>query len=205
MDSINQVIPFAPLLFGGILTAGVVYILAMIFLGGLGDAGLDVDVDGDFGGADVDIGTDISADIDGGAEGEAVGISLNVIAAFCVGVGAIGLVASLSNWSLLLTLLSSILFGLFLGRFFQKMLQFVLRQQHSGLIKTNTLVGVQARITVNTPAGKLGEALLEEPERMKYPVKHIHDEPLEKGDIVTVVEVKNGRLIVRKQATGVDL
>lgn len=199
MDSINQVIPFAPLLFGGFLTAGVVYILAILFLGGLvGDAGLDIDAD--FGGVDADIGADFSADIDGGgSEGEVVGISLNVIAAFCVGLGAIGLVASLNDWSVYLTFLSSTLFGLFLGRFFQKMLQFVLRQQHSGLIKTASLVGVQARVTVNTPAGKLGEGLLEEPERMKYPIKHILDEPLQKGDIVIVIEVQSGRLLVRKK------
>ncbi|MEO1164537.1 MAG: NfeD family protein, partial [Chloroflexota bacterium] len=132
-------------------------------------------------------------------EGEAVGISLNVIAAFCVGVGSMGLVASLNDWSVLLTILTSLLFGLLMGRFFQVAFSYVLRQQHSGLIQDDALVGTIARVTVDTPAGKLGEALLEEPERMKYPIRHIDDTPLAKGDEVIVVKVEGGRLHVRKR------
>lgn len=189
MDSINVLIPFAPYLFGGILAFGVVYIFAILLLGGLGDVDLGVD-------ADVDFGSD--ADVSGG-DGDAVGISLNVIAAFCVGVGAMGLVASLNDWSVLLTALSSVLFGALLGRFFQVALRFVLRQQHNGLLTEDRLVGAPGRVTVDTPAGRFGEALIDAEERIKYPVKHFAGESLEKGDAIVVMDVDGGRLLVRKQ------
>ena len=193
MESINSLIPFAPQLFGTILTIGATYIVAMIFLGGIVDAGVDADVDVDF-----DI--DIDADVGGADTGvEAVGISLNVIAAFCVGLGAMGLVAALNDWSVLLTGLSSVLFGAFLGRFFQVVMNFVLRQQGGDVITSNSLIGSSARMTVNTPAGKYGEALIEEPERIKYPARHIGGEALEKGETVIVVNVEEGRLYVKKE------
>lgn len=183
ITTINMVFPFASTFFGGILAAGAVYIVAQLFLGGLAEAGFD---------------TDVSADADSG-ESEALGISLNVIAAFCVGVGAMGLVASLNDWSVIITILSSLLFGVLLGRLFQVGFGYVLRQQHSGLIAGDTLVGNIARVTVDTPAGKLGEAMLEEPERMKYPIKHMDDAPLSKGETVVVIKVEGGRLYVRRK------
>lgn len=188
MESINTLIPFALQLFGTILTIGVTYIVAMMFLGGITETGLDADVDVeiDTGGADA-----------GGTE--TIGISLNVIAAFCVGVGAMGLVAALNDWSVLLTTLSSLLFGAFLGRFFQVVMNFVLRQQGGEVITTKSLIGISARMTVDTPAGKYGEALIEEPERIKYPAKHIHGEALAKGETVVIVNVEAGRLYVKKE------
>lgn len=189
MDSINTLIPFAPYLFGGILAFGVVYIVAILLLGGVGDVDFGVDADVDFGG---------DADAAAG-DGEAVGISLNVVAAFCVGVGAMGLVASLNDWSVLLTLLSSILFGMLLGRFFQVALRFVLRQQHNGLLTQDRLIGASGRVTVNTPAGRFGEALIDAQERIKYPVKHHAGAALQKGETIIVLAVDGGRLLVRKQ------
>lgn len=196
MESINVLIPFAPTLFGVLLGVGGVYMVASLLLGGFADAGFDVggDVDADF---DVDVG-DSDTDLDTSGGDDAVGLSLNVIAAFCVGTGAMGLVASLNDWSVLLTILTSLLFGLLLGRAFQVTLSYVFRQQGGDVTSSASLVGMTARVTVDTPAGKLGEALIEEPARMKYAVQHLQDEPLEKGDMVRVVEVVNGRLHVRK-------
>lgn len=197
--SINILIPYAPYLFGSILTVGVVYIVAIMFLGGVAETGLDIDADIDIG-VDADVGG-LDADASSGdAGGESIGISLNVIAAFCVGLGTMGLIAALNDWSVLLTLLSSLLFGAFLGRFFQVAMNFVLRQQGGEVITSSSLIGISARITVNTPAGHYGEALIEEPERMKYAVKHIHDKPLAKGDIVVVINVEAGRLYVKKES-----
>lgn len=196
MESINVLIPFAPTLFGILLGVGGVYMITSLLLGGFADAGLDVggdvdaDLDIDFGGSD--------ADIDASGGEDAVGLSLNVMAAFCVGTGAMGLVASLNDWSVLLTILTSVLFGLLLGRAFQVILGYVFRQQGGDVTSTASLIGSTARVTVDTPAGRLGEALIEEPARMKYAVQHLRDEPLEKGDMVRVVEVVNGRLHVRK-------
>jgi membrane protein implicated in regulation of membrane protease activity len=202
MDSINTVLPFAEVLFSALLAVGTVYILAILLLGGIGDAvgevgAIDADIDTDFdidGDADVDFDADAASD----AESEAVGISLNVLAAFSVGVGAMGLVASLNDWSVLLTVLASLLFGLLLGRFFQVVMTWILRQQGGDVRSAVSLVGLRARVTVDTPAGSLGEALIEEPERMKYTIEHLQDEPLEKGETVQVVEVEGSRLKVRR-------
>lgn len=187
MESINLLIPFAPYLFGGILAFGVVFLLVTMLLGGLGDFDLGVD-------ADIDLGADAA-----GESGEAVGISLNVIAAFCVGVGAMGLVAALNDWSVLLTLLTSLLFGALLGRFFQTALRFVLRQQHNGLLTEDRLIGAVGRVTVDTPAGRYGEALVDAGERIKYTVQHHDGVQMNKGDRIVVLSVDNGRLLVKKQ------
>lgn len=181
MQSINELIPFAPMLFGGILLAGGAYIILVMLLGGSADLEIDIDA---------------SADID--ASSEAVGLSLNVLAAFAVGVGTVGFLASLSNWSWLLTLLSSLLFGAILGRILQILLNFAMRNQGGEVIKETDLLGTEVRVTVDIPAGKIGEGMIEEPERMKYAIRNIDDEPLNKGDIARVIDIKDGRLFVRK-------
>lgn len=183
MQSINEIIPFAPMLFGGILVAGGAYIILIMFLGGSGDLDIEFDVDA---GADID------------ASSEAVGFSLNVLAAFAVGVGTVGFLASLSDWSWLLTLISSLLFGAILGRILQVLLNFAIRSQGGEVIKESDLLGAEVRVTVNIPAGKIGEGMIEEPERMKYAIRNIDDEPLNKGDFVRVIDIKDGRLFVRK-------
>jgi membrane protein implicated in regulation of membrane protease activity len=175
-----------PWLFAAVLVAGIIYLFASLFLGGLGtDADLDVDA------------ADLHIDALNSGE-EALGIGCNVIAAFCVGVGSMGLLGTLSNWNLLLTVLMSLLFGLLLGRVIQRGMRFVLRQQSNDLLTPDRLIGTTARITVNTPAGRIGEALVESEERIKYPAKNVVNEPLNKGDIVVIEEVRAGRLYVRK-------
>jgi hypothetical protein len=77
-------------------------------------------------------------------------------------------------------------------------MRFVLRQQSNDLLTPDRLIGTTARITVNTPAGRIGEALVESEERIKYPAKNVVNEPLNKGDIVVIEEVRAGRLYVRK-------
>lgn len=183
MQSINEIIPFAPMLFGGILVAGGAYIILVMLLGGSGDFDLELDIDA-------------SPDVD--ASSEAVGLSLNVLAAFAVGVGTVGFLASLSNWSWLLTLLSSLLFGVILGRILQVLLNFAMRSQGGEVIKESDLLGAEVRVTVDIPAGKIGEGMIEEPERMKYAIRNIDDEPLSKGDFVRVIDIQDGRLFVRK-------
>lgn len=175
-----------PWLFAAMLVAGILYLLASLFLGGLGaDADLDVDAG------------DLHVDALNTGE-EAMGIGCNVIAAFCVGVGSMGLLGTLSNWDVLLTVLISLLFGLLLGRVIQRGMRFVLRQQSNDLLTSDRLIGTTARITVNIPAGRVGEALVEGEERIKYPAKNVVEHPLNKGDIVVIEEVRAGRLYVRK-------
>jgi membrane protein implicated in regulation of membrane protease activity len=166
----------SPWLFGAVLVIGVGYLLVSIFAGGL-----DVDVHFDA--------------LDGG---EAAGIGCNIIAAFCAGMGGVGLIGALSGWNLLLTLMLSLLAGLLIGRAIQRSLQFVMRGQSSDLLTDDRLIGREARVTINVPAGQIGEVMVEEPERMKYPVRHIDASPLQKGDLVTIEGIQAGRLLVRK-------
>lgn len=187
IESLTALLPW---IFAAVMTAGMVYLLAGLFLGSFGaelEAGGDVDADL----------PDVSADALTTGE-EAMGIGCNVIAAFCVGMGAMGLLGTLSNWNLLLTVLMSLLFGLLLGRVIQRGMRFVMRQQSNDLLTTERLIGETARITVNTPAGRTGEALVEDKERIKYAVRNLADEPLNKGDIVVIEDVRAGRLYVRK-------
>lgn len=175
------------LFFALMMTAGVVYLLVSLLFGGLdlGDLGVDVDFD-------------IDADLDAGEGTEVKGIGCNVIAAFLSGAGFMGLFGSVSGWHPILTVLMSLLVGLLLGRVVIRIMRFVLSQQSSEVLTKSSLIGLQARVTVNTPAGKLGEVLVEQHERIKYPMKNVVDEPLQKGDIVEILDVVSGRLHVRK-------
>lgn len=172
--------------FGLIMTAGVVYLLASLVLGGLdfGDFGGDLDVD-------VDVDTDVG-------DGDVKGIGCNVIAAFLSGAGFMGLFGSVSGWNPILTVLVSLLVGLLLSRIVVRVMRFVWSRQSNEILTKSNLIGLRARVTVNTPAGKIGEALVEEYERIKYPMKHIVDEALQKGDTVEIVDVIGGRLHVQK-------
>lgn len=181
MDSINVVIPFAQPLFLTILLIGVGYIGFSLFFGGIGDADFEI------------------GDLDTGDAGsDAFGLSLSAIAAFCVGMGAIGTVASLSDWSFIVTMLVSVLFGLILGRVLQWLMRLVVRQEGGAVLQTDDLIGSVARVTVNVPAGRLGEAMIDTPQRMKNAVKNIDGEPLQKGDMVVIIEIDGGRWLVRK-------
>jgi membrane-bound ClpP family serine protease len=61
------------------------------------------------------------------------------------------------------------------------------------------LIGATARITVDTPPGELGEALVHAETLIKYPVRALDETTtLRKGDQVRVVQVTNGRLIVTR-------
>lgn len=163
----------------GLLLFGMGYLLFSIFLGD----------------ADFDVGIDLDAG-DG-----AFGFGCNVIAVFCVGFGAIGTVGSLAAWNPLLTILLSLLLGLILGRIFQKFLQFAMRQQSNDPLTKDKLIGLTARVTVPVPAGKMGEALVEDVERIKYAIRNVENAPLSKGDIVSIIDVQAGRLLVRKVST----
>ena len=124
------------------------------------------------------------------------GISLNVIAAFCAGFGAVGLTGSLLQWPVLLTVLVSLLVGVLFGQGVTRFLRFVMKQQSNNILTKDRLIGLNARMTINTPAGKVGEALVEEYERIKYPVEHIRGEALSRNDIVQIIDVQGGKLLV---------
>ncbi|GAB4512705.1 MAG: hypothetical protein OHK0046_12640 [Anaerolineae bacterium] len=169
-------------IYGAVLTVSLVYLLFSIFAGDIAEISGDVDLD-------------LNAD---GAEARGLGCS--VIAAFFAGLGSIGVLGSLSGWETFFTLLTGLAFGLIFGRSTLGVLRFVMRQQSNDLMTTESLIGAQARITVDTPAGKVGEALVEADSLIKYPVQATSDDiALKKGDYVEVVNVQNGRLFVKKK------
>ncbi len=178
-----------PWIFASIMTLGVVYLLISLIFGGIVE-GLHIDTH-------VDIHVDGFADADAGAEGRGIGCS--VIAAFLAGFGSVGLFGSLSGWNIIVSIIVSLLSGVLLARVVIAVLRFVVKQESSDLLKASDIVGSFARVTVNTPAGKKGEALLEGRELIKYPVKNLNDTPLKKGDYVEVIEVSGGTLYVKKK------
>jgi membrane protein implicated in regulation of membrane protease activity len=166
--------------FAVIFGLGALYLLLIIFTG-FGDA-----LDFDIGGGDLS-GTD--------SLGEATGISLNVIASFMVAFGAIGLSGSLAGWHLGVILVLATVIGYIVARLLSRFIRFIYAQQSDTVESSQRLVGMMARITINTSAGKTGEAIIEGDQHItKYAVREINDSPLERGDRVQVVSL-NGRLL----------
>lgn len=138
-------------------------------------------------------------DLADGAGDSEFGIML--IAAFCAGFGAFGLLGTLSKWSLPLTVVTSLLVGYLMGKAGSSVLRFVLRQQTKDSIPVlHDLVGMAARVTIDSAAGKTGEAMLEGAAHiMRSAVKEVNGEALKRGDVVQVVSVESGLLYVKKK------
>ena len=174
-----------PWIFAAIMTIGVTYLVISTVMGGVVDIDMDADVDVD--------GLD-------GADAEARGLGCTTISAFLAGFGSIGLLGALSGWSLIVSIVVGVIAGVVIGRVVMMVLRYVIRQQSSDLLTTDSLIGSFARITVDIPAGHVGEALVESDSLIKYPVKAVSDEvALKKGDYVEVMDVQNGRLFVKKK------
>ena len=59
-------------------------------------------------------------------------------------------------------------------------------------------------MTVDTPMGAIGEALVYGRERHKYGVYNDTEAPLSKGDTVQILEIRDGRLVVKKKQSADD-
>lgn len=163
-----------PYIFGAITLAGIIYLVFSLFVGGT-----------DF---DLPIG-----DTDGGFTGLLVAAFLSVF-------GVVGLLGTLSGWNLIMTLVAAVAIGLLMGRLVMMLLRFVMRQQTSPIVAEN-LIGTFARVTIDTPAGKTGEAMVEEPHVSKFPVRETSGVELKRGDQVEVVDFNNGILYVKRKRT----
>lgn len=165
-----------PYVFAAITLAGVLYFLYSLFFGGDG--------------ADTpDIG-------DTSGDGE---FTLMVGAAFASVFGAVGLLGTLSNWNLPLTLAIAIVLGLVIGRVALSALRFVLRQQSTQVEHRDRLIGSSGRVTIDSPAGKISEAMMEGDYVQKYAIKEVNDAALHRGDVVEVVDADNSVLYVKKK------
>jgi membrane-bound ClpP family serine protease len=139
-------------------------------------------------------------DIGDFGEGE---FGLTIVAAFFAMFGAMGLLGLLSGWSVLVTLVVALVVGLVSGRVVMGILRFVKRQQsEENPEKINDLIGKSARITIDSPEGKTGEAIIEANFVLKYPVKEINNEALQRGDTVEIVDTASGILYVKKKRRG---
>lgn len=174
-------------IFVAIMAIGVTYLLISIVLGDLIDSDIDAEVDSALDGFDSDA-------------SEARGLSCSVISTFLAGFGSVGLLGSLSGFPLILSIIAGIVFGVILGRSLTAVLRYVMRQQSNDLLTIDVLIGSLARITVDIPAGQTGEALVESDTLIKYAAKAVSDEvALKKGDFVEIMDVKNGRIYVKKK------
>jgi membrane protein implicated in regulation of membrane protease activity len=179
MDTLNSILPWV---FGGIALAGVVYFIYNTFLGG------DSDLGGDAG---VDLGGDL------GSETGQFGCS--VIAAFMAAFGAIGVLGLLSGWNLLATLGVALGIGILGARVVYSVLRFVVRQQSTATTRIEDLIGATARITIDTPAGKVGEAMIEGQYVEKHAIREESGEALVRGDEVEITDIEGTVLRVRKK------
>jgi hypothetical protein len=198
-----------PLIFGIVMLIGMVYLLLSTVTGDLFDfGGMFNWLDGLLDGIGININLDfldnigdanLDAVIDGiDATQEVRGFGCAVLAAFMTGFGALGLAGSLSGWTLVQTLAVAVACGVAMSWAASRAFKWVVRQQHTSVVKDKDFVGVMARMTIDTPADKVGEALVEGKSLMKYAVKEVNLIELKKGDYVTVVGMGKGYLEVRK-------
>lgn len=161
-----------PYIFGAITLAGIIYFAFSLFVG-----------DHDFS----------VGDTDGGFAGL-------ILAAFLSVFGVVGLLGTLSGWNLILTLGAALAVGLLMGRVIIAILRLVMRQQTAPIVAED-LIGTFARVTIDSPAGKTGEAMVEEPHVTKFPVRETSGAELKRGDQVEVVDFSNGILYVKRKRT----
>ncbi|MBK9123791.1 MAG: hypothetical protein IPM16_11820 [Chloroflexi bacterium] len=162
-----------PWVFGAFMLVGTGYFVFSIFFGDVTDSGDGGD--GDF--------------------------TLLLIAAFCSGFGAMGLLGTSSGWSVLVTVLVAAVFGYTIGKAAIFVLRWVMRQQTTDSIPVQReLIGMSARVTIESAPGKTGEAMIESGAFVtRSAVKEVNGVALHRGDIVEVVNVESGLLYVKKK------
>ncbi|MBL8130649.1 MAG: hypothetical protein JNL42_02220 [Anaerolineae bacterium] len=165
------------LFFGVITLVGVGYFLLSMLSGG-----------------DFDLLDSINLDF---IDGES-GFGCMVVAAFLAAFGGIGLLGSLSGWNAAVTLLAGGLTGALVGRLTMRLFRFM-KSQQSEPIRPRDWVGLTGRVTINTPAGKTGEAIFEEETIAKRSVRALDGGALQQGEQVVVVEIQGGIFYVRRK------
>lgn len=180
-------------IFLSIMLVGLLYLLVMIFGGTLNM--LDLEVDGLL--AQIGLDAVFGLDTDGGSD--ATGLGCGVIAAFLAGFGAVGLTGTAGGWNPLALLLGAVLFGWLLARAVTGLLRFVLAQQSTDVFHNETLIGLTGRVTIASAAGKVGEAMVEQGEIRKYPIREINGAALHRNDIVEIVGISGRFLQVKKK------
>lgn len=179
--------------FGIIMLVGIAYLLLMI-LGGIGDAF-------HLHGALDSTALDALFGVDSPEVGEVSGLGCSAIAAFLAGFGAVGLTGTLAGWNIVVIVVISLIFGYGLGRGVVALLRYVRAQQSTSVFSDRDLLGMPARVTIDSPAAKTGEVLIEGAQILKYPVKEVNGAALRRGDMVEVVDIEGRFLLVKKKRT----
>jgi membrane-bound ClpP family serine protease len=104
-----------------------------------------------------------------------------------------------AEWSLIITVLLALSFGWLLGRGTARVMRFVLAQQGTSVYASQDLIGAMGRVTIETPPGKTGEAMIEQDQVLKVAVREVNDAALHRGDHVEVIEVDGNILRVKKK------
>lgn len=177
-------------IFLSIMLVGLLYLLLMIF----GGAIHMIDVDGLLDSTGLDSVFGLHTD-----GGEATGLGCGVIATFLAGFGAVGLTGSLGAWNPLVMLLAAALFGWLLARGVTGLLRFVVAQQATDVFHNETLIGQYGRVTIDSAAGKIGEAMVEQGEIRKYAIREMSGAALHRNDIVEIVGISGRFLQVKKK------
>lgn len=169
-----------PYIFAAITLIGVLYFLYSLFFGADGADSLDIG--------------DTLGDASGDGE-----FTMLLAASFASIFGAIGLLGTLSQWNLLVTLVVAIVAGLAIGRGVMTLLRFVRRQESTHVDNVERLIGSSGRVTIDSPAGAVSEAMLEGEYVHKYAIREVNSAQLQRGDVVEVVDVDNSLLYVKKK------
>lgn len=178
------------IIFGGIMLAGLAYLVLMI-IGGFGD-GPDLGIEGALDATGMDAIFGVESDI--------AGLGCSVLATFMAGLGAVGLTGTLSGWNPLAILLGAVVGGWLLARLAAVVLRFVYRQQSAPVtFSDQDLIGQSARVTIDSAPNTTGEVLIEADTILKYPVQEITGAALKRGDLVDIVDVSGRYLRVKKK------
>lgn len=181
------------LVFGAIMAIGLLYLFLTI-LGGLGEF-LDFGVDGALDSLGIDTLFGIG---DASGAGDASGIGCMVLSVFLAVFGGVGLAGSLAEWDIAVTVLLSLGIGWMLTRVTAAILKPIVTQDSTDVFSKSSLIGKTARVTIESPAGKTGEVMIDAGQTLKYPVKEVNDEALHRGDTVEIIAVEGRFLKVRK-------
>lgn len=203
-------------LYAGLLMFGGGFLLVQLFLGQLGDADIDGDVDAELEVVDGDLDLEVDGDLDAdGAESHALQhggaqaysdlpsvsfVTPLVIAPTLAGIGFTGLMLTLVlNLGVVLHLPLAIVSGIALGyAVFFLLAKVIAPMQGSTEVRVGELWGTVAEVTTPIPAGRLGEIrFVARGAYQSTPARSVTGEALPRGQMVMIEKIENAVALVR--------
>lgn len=184
------------IVYGVLLFVGVGYLILMT-LSGLGES-FDFGMDGAFRSLKLDTAFGLG-DLSANGAAELKGVGCGVLAAFMAGFGGIGFTATRAGWPALVALVVAIAVGYVLGFAVARLMRVAILSQSTERFSSQDLIGHSARVTIHTPPGATGEAMIEDGQVVRYAIREVNGVELNRGDLVVIVAVEGNQLRVRKQ------